>query len=717
MIRPVRIAVLECDVPVPAVQASRGSYGDVFRDLLEKGLCGLRSEGEGVQLELTKWDVVTAQSYPDIENVDALLLTGSKHTAFEDKPWILKLIGYVKNVLETTTKPVVGICFGHQIIGRAMGAKVGVSPGGWELSVDEFHLSTEGQNLLGGLSSKLHQMHRDAVLEVPNGVVNLGSSPSCPIQGLYQPGRILSFQGHPEFDSEIMGAILKTRHEQGIFNDDMYKDGSSRAQNLHDGVLLRKNFLSLIDKLDAMADAIRTISPSTGEVIFERDGVSSEESRAMVLRAQTAFKTYRKTTLDERKAIVVKALDILAGQRDRLSEELVTQMGRPIAFAGAEIDTMRKRADYLIDTAAEALADLPGRNEPNFRRWVSRESVGPVLIISAWNFPWLITVNTLVPALLAGNSVILKPSPQTPLVADRLKEAFDAAGLVQDVLQIYHSGSLPKLQELCQSHDIKQICFTGSTTGGLAVRQAVAGRVVPLNLELGGKDPAYVRADADLKWTAANIVDGAVFNSGQSCCAVERVYVHADVYDEFVREVQSELEGYKLGNPADKATTVGPVISQAAVKAITAQVEDAIAKGAVDSTPLNSTFTSLPENGNFVAPRLLTNVTHDMTVMKAETFGPLIPVMKVQSDEEAVQLMNDSEYGLTASIWTKDIARAEELESEIEAGTVFVNRCDCPNPDLSWVGWKNSGLGSTLGPRAFDAFVTLKSHHIREKQI
>ncbi|KAF7552436.1 hypothetical protein G7Z17_g4309 [Cylindrodendrum hubeiense] len=455
-----------------------------------------------------------------------------------------------------------------------------------------------------------------------------------------------------------------------------------------------------------MSNAIRTISPSSGQVIFECPGASVEEARASVDRAHAAFQSYRKTSLDERKALVVKALDVLAGIKDQLAQELSVQMGRPIKFAGAEIDTMRKRADYLLEIASEALAHLPGQDEPGFRRWISKESVGP--------FPYLITINTLLPALLAGNAVILKPSPQTPQVADRLKEAFDKAGLPTDVFQVLHTGSLETVKEIAKLPAIKQICFTGSTAGGLAIREATAGRIVPVNLELGGKDPAYVRADADLKWTAANIIDGAIFNSGQSCCAVERVYVHQDIHDDFVRELQSELEGYKLGDSLDKSTTTGPVISKGAVEAITAQIDDALQKGAVDATPANASFSTVPQAGSYIAPRLLINVTHEMSVMTAETFGPLIPVMKVESDEQAIKLMNDSEYGLTASIWTKDIARGEELEAEIEAGTVFINRCDCPNPDLAWIGWKNSGLGSTLGPRAFDAFVTMKSHHIRQ---
>ncbi|OAA73072.1 aldehyde dehydrogenase (NAD) family protein (Eurofung) [Akanthomyces lecanii RCEF 1005] len=459
--------------------------------------------------------------------------------------------------------------------------------------------------------------------------------------------------------------------------------------------------------------SINTISPSTGKSIFAHPGVSPADLPAILTTASDAFTTYRKTTLAQRKTWILAALEHLARMKETLCEELTAQMGRPAAFAGVEIDTMRKRADYMLGMAETALGDMKGQDEEGFKRWTSQEPVGPVLIVSAWNFPYLITINTIVPALLAGCPVLLKPSPQTPLVADRFLDAFAAANLPAGVFQVLHTGTLETVQQAAQHPSVQQVCFTGSTAGGLAMKKATVDRVVGVNLELGGKDPAYVRADADLKWTAANIVDGAVFNSGQSCCAIERVYVHADVHDAFVAELQKELEGYKLGDPADKATTVGPVISATAVKAITAQVDDALSKGAVDATPANASFQSLPATGSYVAPRLLTNVNHSMDVMTVETFGPIIPVMKVGSDEEAVALMNDSEYGLTASIWTRDVARAEEIGEDVEAGTLFVNRADCPNPDLAWVGWKNSGLGCTLGPRGFDAFVKLRSHHIR----
>ena len=240
------------------------------------------------------------------------------------------------------------------------------------------------------------------------------------------------------------------------------------------------------------------------------------------------------------------------------------------------------------------------------------------------------------------------------------------------------------LESIARSPQIKLICFTGSVAGGLQIQRAAADRVVPVGLELGGKDPAYVREDVDIKWAAEEIVDGAVFNSGQSCCSIERVYVAERVHDEFISAVQEVLKGYKLGNPFDRSTNVGPVVSMKSVQTINAHIKDAKEKGAIDSTPVNQSFANPPLGGNYVKPTLLTNVTHDMDVMNDETFGPVIPVMKVGNDEEAVRLMNDSEFGLTASIWTKDIVKGEELAEQVEAGTVFVNRCDFPSPVSSF---------------------------------
>lgn len=307
-------------------------------------------------------------------------------------------------------------------------------------------------------------------------------------------------------------------------------------------------------------------------------------------------------------------------------------------------------------------------------------------------YPYLILVNSLIPALLAGNSVILKPSPQTPTIVEHIREVFIQAGLRENVIRYFHCGSFPQLEGIIRSPQIQLICFTGSVTGGLKVQQAASDRLVPVGLELGGKDPAYVRADVDINWAAENIVDGAIFNSGQSCCSIERVYVAEEIHDEFIAATQEILKGYVLGDPFDKTTHLGPVISKQSANTIRAHIQDALAKGASDVTPEKnnnndpsftsppSSSSSPPPNGNFVKPTLLIDVTHAMAVMKAETFGPIIPVMKVKNDAEAIALMNDSEFGLTASIWTKDVALGQRLAEQVEAGTVFVNRADFPSP-------------------------------------
>ena len=334
-----------------------------------------------------------------------------------------------------------------------------------------------------------------------------------------------------------------------------------------------------------------------------------------------------------------------------------------------------------------------------------------------------------------------------------MSKAFAEAGLPHGVLQYFHAGSPTTIETLVRDPAIKLVCFTGSVAGGLAVQKAAADRIVNVGLELGGKDPAYVRSDVDIQWAAEEIVDGAIFNSGQSCCSIERVYVDAGIHDEFVAAVQKVLSGYRLGDPLDRTTTIGPVISKEAKERIDNHILDAVSKGAKTTNPENETFATLPERGNFIVPTLLLEVNHSMAVMTEETFGPVIPVMKVESDDQAIGLMNDSEFGLTASIWTKDTAKGYELAEQVEAGTVFVNRCDYPSPvspsrsafgtgigptsgmigpilvqrdaassimtannlqDLAWTGWKNSGKGVTLSKYGFDQFVKLKSYHLKD---
>lgn len=466
------------------------------------------------------------------------------------------------------------------------------------------------------------------------------------------------------------------------------------------------------------AETITTISPTTNKPILTRHGLSPEAILKLGATAQEAQKSYVQThpTLKSRQEIVTRALELLSKRQDELALELTEQMGRPIAYTGKEIATAVKRAEYLSKIASEELEkEYPGEAEEGFKRYLRKEPVGVVLVIFAWNYPYLILVNSLIPALLAGNSVILKPSPQTPTIVEHISEIFTEAGLPANVIQFLHCGSPTDLQPLIVSPDVNHICFTGSVAGGVAIQGIAASRVnVSVGLELGGNDPAYIRSDVDAAWAAEEIVDGAIFNSGQSCCSVERVYVHEDIYDRFIDEVKKVLAGYRLGDPSDKTTHIGPVVSARSKDAIAAQVQDALSKGAKDETPANATFSSPPSTGgNYVAPVLLTNVNHGMVVMSEETFGPVIPVQKVSSDDEAIALMNDSTLGLTASIWTKDTVVGEKLTRRVQAGTVFVNRADFPSPDLAWTGWKDSGKGVTLSRFGFDQFVKLQSVHVK----
>ncbi|KAI9618499.1 hypothetical protein H4Q26_012320 [Puccinia striiformis f. sp. tritici PST-130] len=464
-------------------------------------------------------------------------------------------------------------------------------------------------------------------------------------------------------------------------------------------------------------EKITTISPNNNQPILERVEPTKAELEELLENSSKAFKGYSKeTNLEQRQTIIKKALEILSSKQDELARELTEQMGRPIAYTAKEIQTAIKRSEYLIRISNEIFADTPGEPEHGFKRYIRKDPVGPILVIFAWNYPYLILVNSLIPALLAGNSVILKPSPQTPTIAEHIQKVFLEAGLPKDVISYFHSGGMNSEtgKIAIESPLVKLICFTGSVQGGLAVQKLASDRVVPVSLELGGKDPAYIRNDVDLDWAASEIVDGALFNSGQSCCSVERVYVHHSVHDQFIIAIQNVLKTYIVGDPFDPKTHLGPVISPQSKNFIQDQINEAIQAGAKDVTPPNQSFDNLPNAGNFIKPTLLVDVDHKMRIMKEETFGPVIAIMSVQDDQEAIQLMNDSEFGLTASIWTKDLELAElELSTQIEAGTVFVNRCDFPAADLAWIGWKNSGKGLSLSKFGFDQFIKLKSIHIK----
>ena len=400
--------------------------------------------------------------------------------------------------------------------------------------------------------------------------------------------------------------------------------------------------------------------------------------------------------------------DWCVAKADALAEELTWQMGRPIAQSPGEIRRgFHERALHMCDIAEQGLSDIALPQKENFRRFIRREPLGVVFIIAPWNYPWLTSVNAVVPALLAGNSVILKMAAQTPLVGERYVEAFHAAGLPDGVFQVLHLDH-QQVQKIISDNRVAFVAFTGSVAGGHAVQRAAAERFIATGLELGGKDPAYVRADAPLAATVENLVDGAFFNSGQSCCAVERIYVDKQIYRPFVEAFVSLARQYRLGNPLERETTLGPMVRTAAADAVRGQIREAIGKGAKalirekdrDGTP-------------YLPPEVLVDVDHGMALMSEETFGPAIGIMPVAGDEEAIALMNDSRYGLTASIWTTDTEAALRVGDRVDTGTWYMNRCDYLDPALAWTGVRDSGRGCTLSRLGLETFTRPKSFHLR----
>jgi acyl-CoA reductase-like NAD-dependent aldehyde dehydrogenase len=455
----------------------------------------------------------------------------------------------------------------------------------------------------------------------------------------------------------------------------------------------------------------RTITPVDGTVVLERPLAALEEVAAAVERARAAQRAWRGRSVEERAALMSAFVDAFVAKRDDIACELTWQMGRPIRYTPGEARGFEERARHLIAAAPRALADLEPEPKEGFRRFIRRDPVGVVLVIAPWNYPYLTAVNAIVPALMAGNAVLLKHSHQTPLCAERMAEAARAAGLPDGLLQAVHM-SQATTAEAIRRLGIDHVAFTGSVSGGAAIEAAASGRFIGVGLELGGKDPAYVRADAELASAVENLVDGAFFNSGQSCCAIERIYVHERLYDDFVEQAAALTRAYVLGDPTAPDTTLGPMVRSSAAEFVRGQVTEALRQGAralIDEKAFERSRPGTP----YLAPQILTGVNHSMRIMREETFGPAVGIMKVASDEEAIRLMNDSDYGLTAAIWTADEEAAVALGDRIETGTVFMNRCDYLDPALAWTGVKNSGRGVTLSVIGYEHLTRPKSFHLK----
>jgi acyl-CoA reductase-like NAD-dependent aldehyde dehydrogenase len=460
-----------------------------------------------------------------------------------------------------------------------------------------------------------------------------------------------------------------------------------------------------------MNDRLRVVSPVDGTVYLERPLAGDVEIERVLGQARRAQAKWRELPVAERAALLSRAVDALVARKAEIAAEITWQMGRPIRYTPGEIGGFEERARYMIEVAPQALADLDVGEKPGFRRFIRRVPLGVVFVIAPWNYPYLTAVNGVIPALMAGNAVILKPSAQTPLTAERFAEAFAAAGLPADVFQ-HLNLSHAATSRIIASGAVDFVSFTGSVEGGHSVQAAAAHDLLGSGLELGGKDPAYVRPDANLDHAIENLADGAFFNSGQSCCAIERIYVHEAVYDRFVDGLVEFARGYKLDDPTDPETTLGPLVRPAAAELVRGQIADAVAAGAKAHLDPRTFHKDAPGSA-YMAPQVLTGVDHSMRIMTEETFGPAVGVMRVAGDEQAIELMNDSRYGLTAAIWTSDADAAIRIGDRIETGTWFMNRCDYLDPALAWTGVKDSGRGCSLSRLQYEHLTRPKSFHLR----
>jgi acyl-CoA reductase-like NAD-dependent aldehyde dehydrogenase len=458
-----------------------------------------------------------------------------------------------------------------------------------------------------------------------------------------------------------------------------------------------------------MTQTITCISPIDGSVYAERACLSPEAARAACDAARAAQPHWAATPLADRIAAVKQAVAYIGGTTERMVEELAGQMGRPVRYGG-EFGGFEERAHYMASIAEEALAPLVIEDSDAFTRKIAFEPVGTVLVVAPWNYPYMTAINTIAPALIAGNSVVLKHASQTILVGEHLADAFRAAGLPEGVftnLVLDHDTTSALIGE----GRFGPVNFTGSVGGGRAMERAAAGTFTAVATELGGKDPGYVRADADLDAAVDTLIDGAMFNSGQCCCGIERIYVHESLYDAFVEKAVALVQSYVLGDPRDQATTIGPMAHIRFAQEARAQIDEAVGQGA----KAHIAKMAADDGGTYLTPQILTEVTHEMRIMRDETFGPAVGIMPVKDDAEAIRLMNDSAFGLTCALWTQDAAAAEAIGQQLQTGTVFMNRCDYLDPALCWTGCKDTGRGAGLSVLGYRGVTRPKSYHLKKR--
>ena len=456
---------------------------------------------------------------------------------------------------------------------------------------------------------------------------------------------------------------------------------------------------------------LKTITPIDNSIYVERDYAKSDEIENALNISKKVFLDWRNLTIKERKTILTKFVNKFLDNNIEIEEELCRQMGRPISQCGGEMNGFEERARYMIEKSENALEKVISKKNNEFDNFITKDPLGTIFIIAPWNYPYNTSVNSIVPSLLSGNTVILKHSSQTPLCAEQLFKAAKLSGLPEGVFQFLHLDH-DSTSKIISDERIDHVLFTGSVSGGRQVKKAIGERFINAGLELGGKDPAYVRKDCNLEHAIENLSDGSFYNSGQSCCGIERIYVDSEVYNDFIDGIKNFTEKYILDDPLKTETNLGPVVKLSSARSIRSQVKEAVSNGAKDI--IDKTNFKISNDSNcYVSPSVLVNVDHTMKFMIEETFGPTVGIMKVNNEDEALNLMNDSPYGLTACIWTSDKEFAEKFGPRINTGTFFMNRCDYLDPGLAWTGVKNTGTGVTLSVLGFDHVTRAKSYHYR----